>query len=312
MSKIIGIDTSNYTTSCALLDTDTFEVQQAKKLLPVKNGELGLRQSDAVFHHVKQFPELIKSLNFNKQDLIAVGVSVKPRWVEDSYMPCFLVGETISESIAVSNRIEVYKTSHQVGHILAALYSANKLESLLLDKFIAFHVSGGTTDCLICTPDKDNVINIDEIGTSCDLKAGQAIDRVGVMLGMKFPCGKELELLAETSLKEFNVKPTLKGMNCCISGLENQCRNMFEKNEDSADIAKYCLTYIYETINAMAIAAVKEHGDIPIVFAGGVMSNKYIRSRLEDKFKSCFAKPDFSCDNAYGTAIFAAVRKGII
>ncbi|NLZ47009.1 MAG: peptidase M22 [Clostridiales bacterium] len=312
MSKILGIDTSNYTTSCALFDTDTFNIIQAKKLLPVKSNELGLRQSDAVFHHIKQFPDLISSLNGIDKDLIAVGVSTKPRWVEKSYMPCFLVGETIAQSIAVSSGIDVFRTSHQVGHILAALYSANKLSFLHGDKFLAFHVSGGTTDCLLCTPDEKEVLKVKEVGTSLDLKAGQAIDRVGVMLGLQFPCGKELEILAEGSKKEFIVKPTLKGNDCCISGLENKCKKMLIDKEDYADIAKYCLTYIAQTVDGMAREAVENYGDIPIIFAGGVMSNKYIKSRLENNFKSFFAKPEFSCDNACGTAIFAAIRKGIL
>ncbi|MDE6596709.1 MAG: peptidase M22, partial [Oscillospiraceae bacterium] len=60
--KILGIDTSNYTTSAALYDTVSGEIKQEKLLLPVKSGELGLRQSDAVFHHTKQLPIVIGKL----------------------------------------------------------------------------------------------------------------------------------------------------------------------------------------------------------------------------------------------------------
>ena len=188
--KILGIDTSNYTTSAALYDTVSGDIKQEKLLLPVKSGELGLRQSDAVFHHTKQLPIVIgKLFDGSAQAPEAVGVSVRPRNIDGSYMPCFLCGEGLAESISAINNVPIYKTSHQIGHILAALYSAKKLE-LIGERFIAFHVSGGTTDCLLVQPDEENILNITEIGTSLDLKAGQAVDRTGVMLGLQFPCGK--------------------------------------------------------------------------------------------------------------------------
>ena len=185
MSFVLGIDTSNYTTSCALLDTADMSVRSCKKLLPVKQGERGLRQSDAVFHHTKQLPELMKQLFDKRYDLSAVGYSYAPRCTEGSYMPCFLVGENVAQAVSLACGADLEKTSHQVGHILAALYSCGKLDMLSSDKpFAAFHVSGGTTDLLLCEPDKAKLINITQIGGSRDLKGGQAIDRTGVRLGL--------------------------------------------------------------------------------------------------------------------------------
>jgi len=200
MSKTFGIDTSNYATSVAVFDSDGMEVVKNRKLLPVKENELGLRQSDAVFLHTKQIPEVISELKGCCDNLCAVGVSTKPRWVEGSYMPCFLVGEAVAESVSVTNNCEIFKTSHQVGHILSALYSCNRLDLLRTEKpFLAFHVSGGTTDLLLCTPDKDEVIVSEEIAHSLDLKAGQLIDRVGLMLGIKTvkPAGEVLAACRE-------------------------------------------------------------------------------------------------------------------
>lgn len=312
MPFCLGIDTSNYTTSTALFDTDTMEVVHSKKLLPVKEGELGLRQSDAVFHHTKQLPEMIKQLFDGREaDISCIGVSVKPRNIEGSYMPCFLCGEGLADSLGAVNKIPVHKTSHQTGHILAALFSAGKLE-FVNRKFIAFHVSGGTTDCLLVEPDRDKVIKITEIGTSLDLKAGQAVDRVGLMLGLKFPCGKELEKLAEQSSRSFKIKPVLKGGSCCLSGLENKCRLMLDSGESREDTANYCLSCIYAAVKGMTEYALLNEGDMPVVFAGGVMSDKIIRRRLEQDFEAYFAEPDFSCDNASGTAVFAAITEKFI
>lgn len=310
--KILGIDTSNYTTSAALFDTYDGTVRQMKKLLPVKKGELGLRQSDAVFHHTKQLPEIVRSLFEDCGEIpAAVGVSVRPRNIGGSYMPCFLCGEGLADSIGAVNNIHVFKTSHQIGHILAALYSADRLD-LAEEKFIAFHVSGGTTDCLLVQPDSENVLNITEIGTSLDLKAGQAVDRVGVMLGLQFPCGKQLEELAEKSGQRFGIKPVLKNGSCCLSGVENLCAKMLADGDAPEDIANFCLQYIYSTILHMTLYALEKCGKLPIVFAGGVMSNKIIRKQLADSFGAYFAEPEFSCDNAAGTAVFAALKGNYI
>lgn len=312
MPIYLGVDTSNYTTSTALIDTEKMEAIQCKKLLPVKEGELGLRQSDAVFHHTKQLPEMVSALFGNKKiSLDAIGVSVRPRNIEGSYMPCFLCGEGLADSLGAVNKISVHKTSHQIGHILAALFSSQKLE-LVNEKFIAFHVSGGTTDCLLVTPDKEKVFDITEIGSSLDIKAGQAIDRTGLMLELKFPCGKELEKLAAMSDKKYKLKPMLKNGNCCLSGLENKCRKMLDDGERKEDIANYCLSFIYSTIYEMTKFALDRYGNMPIVYAGGVMSDKLIRDKLLQKFDAFFAEPDFSCDNAVGTAVFAAIKENTL
>ena len=310
MPEFLGIDTSNYTTSAAVYDSESGLIYQSKKLLPVKEGELGLRQSDAVFHHTKQLPDMIENL-FGSNQLsmpAAVTASARPRNAEGSYMPCFLCGEGTARSLAAVNGIPVYTTSHQVGHILAALYSAGRLP-LVRERFIAFHVSGGTTDCLLCEPDDEEIVHITEIGTSLDLKAGQAVDRTGLMLGLRFPCGQQLEELANNADRFEKVRPVLKNGDCCLSGVENKCRSMLEKGVSHENIARYCLDFIGETIAAMTCYALEQHGKLPLVFAGGVMSDAIIRRRLLESFpEAAFAEPQFSCDNAAGVAIFGYMK----
>lgn len=230
MAQILGIDTSNYTTSAALLDLETGEVHQEKQLLPVKVGEVGLRQSDAVFHHTRQLPELLERLRpfLENNPVCGVSVSTRPRNVDGSYMPCFLTGMGTARAVAAVSGVPLYETSHQVGHVLAALYSAGKLGERE-KPFLAFHVSGGTTDSLYCEPDADMALKITPCGTSLDLKAGQAIDRVGLMLGLQFPCGKALEQLAAKSRKTFRIKPVVRGMDCCLSGLETSAGNAWNR-----------------------------------------------------------------------------------
>ena len=214
----LGFDTSNYTTSVALYFPDENRIVHRKKLLPVKEGEKGLRQSDAVFHHTVQLSEITESLfNEVKPEIDGVGASAFPRMAEDSYMPCFLVGLNTAKILSSSLSKNVKITSHQNGHIVAALYSADNLK-LLNERFIAFHVSGGTTEALLVEPDEDEVIKCTLIASSLDLKAGQAIDRAGVMMGMRFPCGAEMDKLSRESGRTFGkVKVYSKGKDISLS-----------------------------------------------------------------------------------------------
>ena len=303
----LGFDTSNYTTSAATFDGEC--VSQAKKLLKVKAGERGLRQSEAVFQHTVNMPDLLKTLDVKRPK--AVGVSVKPRNVEGSYMPCFLVGEGIAEAAAKTCGVPLYKTSHQTGHILAALYSADKL-SLIYEKHIAFHLSGGTTEALLVTHDNDNIINAEIIAQSLDLKAGQAIDRTGVMLGLQFPCGRELDSLSCKSDRKFTIKPSMKGADCSISGVENKARQMLAQGSSREDISKFVLTYVAETISAMLSEIQSEYGNLPVIFSGGVSSNSLLRKTINSRFEAYFAEPELSLDNAAGCALYAYLKENDI
>lgn len=310
MPEFLGIDTSNYTTSVAIYNSDTNAVYQSKKLLPVKEGQLGLRQSDAIFHHTKQLPEMMEKLFsiYTPNNIRAVSVSVRPRNIDGSYMPCFLCGEGLARSLSAVQKNPLYRTSHQTGHILSALYSSDSLR-LVNEKFISFHVSGGTTDCLLCEPDESDIFQITEIGTSLDLKAGQAVDRIGLMLGLKFPCGIELEKLADNAERDFKVKAVMKGTDCCLSGLENKCRKMLDDGEIPENIAGYCLDFVAETVISMTEKAIEIYGNLPLIFAGGVMSDKIIRQKIISRFgKALFAEPEFSCDNAAGVAIYGYLK----
>ena len=308
MPCFLGIDTSNYTTSVALWNSDNNCIEHRRKLLPVTDGALGLRQSDAVFSHVKQMASLMEDLfSHNRQIPAALGVSLYPRDASDSYMPCFLVGEMAARSIGAVLNVPVYGFSHQAGHIMAALYSAKCME--FIDReFIAFHVSGGTTDCLLVRPSSHKVFDITTIGTSLDLKAGQAVDRVGKLLGLSFPAGKELDALSLHSHRHYRHKPVLKDGNCCLSGIENICRNMSEYGESPADIALCCIDYLGKAIEAMTAYALRFYPGLPVIYCGGVMSNTILRQRLGTRSYTFFADTALSADNACGAALLAALR----
>ncbi|MBR5545293.1 MAG: peptidase M22, partial [Clostridia bacterium] len=284
MSYHLGIDTSNYTTSVAVYDDTTNIVVNRKKLLPVKEGEKGIRQSDAVFHHTVQLPELINDLvNEFKGNISSVGVSIKPCNEVGSYMPCFLTGISVAEAVSSFMHIPLYKFSHQDGHIAAALYSAGKLD-LINKEFFAFHISGGTSQVLKVSPN-ENYFKTEIISDSLDLKAGQAIDRVGVMLGLKFPCGPELEKLALKSEMDLKKEKVFRrDGRFSLSGVENKCKKMFEDGKKPEDIAFFCVNYIRSALDDTVTEIIKEHGNLPLVFSGGVMSNTIIRNDFTNRY----------------------------
>ena len=310
MSLYLGIDTSNYTTSTALYDSETGEMRQCKRLLPVKKGQLGLRQSDAVFHHTAQlhalFSELVKPVDTSK--IAAVGVSSRPRPAEGSYMPCFTVGENTAKILSAALNIPLHTFSHQEGHISAALFSAGRTD-LFRETFLAFHVSGGTTEAVIAHGE-DCGFSLELAAKTLDLNAGQAIDRVGLMLGLRFPCGKELEQLALQNDKPVKARPTLKGCDCCLSGVENLCQKLLREGKDKTYIAAFCLEYIRATLDKMTEAIFEKYGVMPAVYAGGVMSDTIIKNSFEEKYKAVFAEPSFSTDNAAGIA-YLCCRKSL-
>lgn len=307
---VLGIDTSNYTTSAALYNFESGELVHSRMLLPVEKGGRGLRQSDAVFHHTAQLRKVVSDL-YDKlgytPQLAAVGVSSRPRDKDGSYMPCFTVGVNTAVCIARTLGVSLFEFSHQAGHIAAAIHSCGKAE-LFGETFIAFHVSGGTTEAVLASPDDKRGFEARIVGKTLDLHAGQAVDRVGVMLGLDFPCGRELEELAMECDKKINVRPCIKGCDCCLSGIENICAKMAENNTDRAEIAKTCLVFIQKTLEGMCGNIIEEYGNYPLLFAGGVMSDDIIRKGIAERFDCLFASNELSSDNACGTAVLAARR----
>ena len=302
----VGIDTSNYTTSAARYDGERV-LENRKLLLPVKPGEKGLRQSDAVFHHVKQLPQVLEPI-LEMGPAGVVGVSITPRSEIGSYMPCFLVGKGFACTLGAAWGVGVKFFSHQQGHIAAALYSAGKLE-LLDRKFLAFHVSGGTTEALLVRPDPQGMPEVELAAQSLDLKAGQAVDRVGVMLGMGFPCGPELERAALAWDGPVKARAYMKGRDCSLSGVENQCRKLWEEGHPREEVARTCLEMVLAALDAMCAGLLEDFGPLPVVFSGGVCSNSILRERLTEKYGGAFAAPEFSADNGAGAAILAWRRR---
>ena len=298
----IGMDTSNYTTSIAYIDGIGGE--KCSRLLPVKQGELGLRQSDAVFAHIKSLPELSGRLfsHVRKEEITAVGVSTRPRAVEGSYMPCFMVGCTHAKMLSDLLKVPLVEVSHQQGHVAASLWSAGRLD-LMDQPHLAWHLSGGTTELLLVQPEGKNVV-CTKIGGTTDISAGQLIDRTGQLLQLPFPSGKHLDALSkEAVLKEvFPVK--CSNMEFSLSGVQNKVQQFHAKNGSPEETAAYALRCVAKAVYRATEQARDAYPGLPVVFSGGVASNSLLREVIAP-LNPVFAQPQFSTDNAMGVAVLA-------
>ena len=298
----VGFDTSNYTTSIASYSQNGF--LNCSKLLPVKEGELGLRQSDAVFHHTQSLPELSGRLfsNLDIRNVSCVGVSIKPRMVEGSYMPCFTVGYSHAKLLSDALGVPLVCCSHQQGHVAAALYSAGKKE-LMDQPHLAWHLSGGTTELLLVEPDGFNV-RCTKIGGTTDISAGQLIDRTGQLLNLPFPAGKHIDQLSTNAVRTDSYKVKCNKFSFSLSGIQNKIQQYHELYNDPSETAGYALRCICGAVLTVTKDAMKLYPGLPLVFSGGVASNSMLRAVLAET-NAVFADPQYSRDNALGVAIIA-------
>ena len=298
--SVIGIDTSNYTTSIAFFDGA--DGVNCSKLLPVRQGELGLRQSDAVFAHIKSLPELSGRLfdHLGSEKITAVGVSTRPRAVEGSYMPCFMVGYSHAKMLADAFQVPLVEVSHQQGHVAASLWSAGHLE-LMDQPHLAWHLSGGTTELLLVEPDGKNV-RCTKIGGTTDISAGQLIDRTGQMLELPFPSGKHIDALSKEAAMKETFKVKCPGLEFSLSGVQNKVQQFHQKNGIPAETAAYALRCVAGAVFQATRNALKEYPGLRVVFSGGVASNSMLRDVIAP-LDPIFSQPQFSTDNAMGVAV---------
>lgn len=297
----LGIDTSCYTTSLALIDAEARIVNDERKLLPVAAGEHGLRQSDGVFHHVRHLSEVWEHFTL-PAEIVAVGVSSRPRPVADSYMPVFLAGVAVAAGIAKSKQVPLYKFSHQEGHIAAGLKGKQ-----LQETFLAVHISGGTSEVLRVEPRQAAGFAIDLLSGTTDLSAGQMIDRVGVALGLPFPAGPDLERLAMQASGNISLSSAAGGLS--FSGPCSAALRLVEQGETDAEIAFATLRVVANSLEKSLRKLAEEQRLSQVLLVGGVMSNQLIRQRLEHrlagKLQLHFAEPRLCTDNAVGAALLA-------
>ncbi len=341
MGLVLGIDTSCYTTSLALMDEQGCLIAERRQILKVAEGSCGLRQSEAVWQHVKNLPVLLEQLlcEISARDLLsklrAVAVSARPRPTAGSYMPVFEAGISFARALAAAWSVPLIYSSHQEGHLLAAWWSAGISWAKQPQRFLAVHLSGGTTELLLAEKnDEDSFISADKkeicslyeikkLGGTIDIPAGQLIDRIGVKLGLSFPAGAALEKLAQqcdqvreneninlTDDIEQKITSTVRGYEINFSGAENQAERLLRSGAAPAVIARQTESCIAKALEKVLRRAADEYQLTEILLAGGVAANAYLRQRLIKRMQHravgahlTFALPYYSTDNAAGIAM---------
>ena len=306
---MLGFDTSNYKTSVAVYHPETGVWHSYGKLLEVPLGSLGLRQSDALFQHTRRLPEIVQQACEKAEGtLCAVGYSSRPRWMEDSYMPCFLAGVSAAESAALAAKVPAYACSHQQGHLAAAAFSVGRMD-LLDQPFLAWHLSGGTTELLLVTPGEDGMLQAKIIGGTTDISAGQLIDRAGVALGMQFPAGPYVEAAAKLSASRERFTPKLQGCSFSLSGVENQFQQRIRDGASKEDVCAFVLNTVCRAVIRASQQARKEY-PLPILVSGGVSACGLLRQQMEAALPDVWvAQHGLGGDNALGCALLAARKR---
>ncbi len=297
---ILGIDTSNYTTSAAITDGNGNILSDQRMLLDVKSGNKGLRQQDAVFQHIRNLPVLLETVfsDVSGTDIGAICVSSKPRSVEGSYMPCFMAGKSFAAALSHALDVPLFETSHQDGHMAAAAYHVMSED---IGHYVFCHLSGGTCEIL-------DGKTMEILGGSLDISFGQLLDRTGVLLGMKFPCGKALDEMALSAEKQTAV---LSGIRCTdgtfnLSGIETQIRKHIACETADDAFVREIFTRITRCLAGAVTQACENAGTKNILFAGGVSSSRFIRQQLGNYMNgySCFfGQQELCSDNAVGAAL---------
>ncbi|MFA6697151.1 MAG: O-sialoglycoprotein endopeptidase [Eubacteriales bacterium] len=308
MKYVLGIDTSCYTSSLACVSLEGEVLLNKQVLLELADGTRGLQQSKAIFNHLKNLPSITSELKstIDKPELVAVCSSVKPRPQKDSYMPVFVLSQSLGQVIANINNVPYYESTHQENHIMSGLY---RLGGFKAKHFLVVHLSGGTTE-LLDVRVHNHGFDIDMIGSSLDLHAGQFVDRIGVSLGLPFPSGPHLEELANNELESYDIKYYVKDLNISFSGPETHIQRQIVKGLDSRKIARGVYISLIKTLGKWLINAVKKGYPRDVLLVGGVSSSRIIREglRADSEIKNeglslYFADPQLSKDNALGTAL---------
>ena len=311
MRCFLGIDTSCYTCSVAIVNENEQIVAETKDMLDVSLGERGLSQSEGVYQHIRKIPVLVEHVcTFLKQTdlLAAVAVSTAPRDMEDSYMPVFKVGEAVARSIAAVSGLPLFFVSHQINHILAGRWSAAGPDA---PRFLAVHLSGGTTE--LHEVNCKQGVKLRKLGGTMDLHAGQFVDRVGVAMGFPFPAGSHLEKLAlQCTGTNLSIPSHLKDNRVSFSGPETQAQRLIRAGNPQGEIALAVFLCIANSIEKLVLPFIKYTGLKDLLIVGGVAGNSIIRARLCKRLmhpavgaRLFFAEPAFSRDNAVGAALWA-------
>ena len=123
---------------------------------------------------------------------------------------------------------------------------------------LAWHLSGGTTELLLVTPD-GKTVRAEKLGGTSDISAGQLIDRTGKLLGLPFPAGKAVDALSRESDCKERYRVKLNGLEFSFSGIQNKAETFYSDTQSAADTARFvmnCIVSLHRGCDADGACAV--------------------------------------------------------
>ena len=313
---VIGFDTSNYRTSVAAVTLDGEILVNHRELLPVSSGERGLRQSDAVFAHIRQLRNSEEALREKLKGtwIAAVAASTKPRDGGESYMPVFQVGHTAGSMMAAALAFSGFRYLHSrqqtdFYHSLPVsrtrLFLAVNLNSFLI----------AAVPCLLMSLVSAMIIQISTGAATCVPWAlGQTCLQLCFFLG--FCMTALLAVVKGKSGALLGVSLENGDLTCHLSGAETKVQQWIREGSMAReDMAREIYDLLARTLVRMLKAGAEKSGCREALVTGGVAASALLRQLMAErkaKTRGCpeivFGRPEMSGDNAVGVALIGVQR----
>lgn len=280
----LGIESSCDETACAILRDNPLEILSNPLYSQIQEHALygGVVPEVAARAHLEKISticnEAISEAKISVRDIDAIAFTRGP-----GLMGPLLVGASFARGLARDLGIPAYGINHLEGHLSAAWLT----EPDLAPPYLTLTVSGGHTELVLEEPGFRYTL----LGRTRDDAAGEAFDKSGILIGLKYPAGASIGKLAKEKNRRFHFFPrALKGEDngeFSFSGLKTAVRRYVEANspefikENLGDIAASIEDAIIDILVSKTIWALKKTGMKTLIVGGGVSANGLLRERLK-------------------------------
>jgi len=311
----LGIETSCDETAVAILRDQTEVIADcvySQVSLHAKYG--GVVPEVASRNHVRKLPYLVRDAagqaGVSLSDLSLVAATYGPGLVGP-----LLVGVCHAEGLAYGLSIPFIGVNHLEGHIFAHRLASPDVEP----PFMALIISGGHTSLIDVAAWGEYRL----VGLTVDDAAGEALDKVGKMLGIGYPAGAEIDRMAyEGDPRAIDFPRPMSGspgFNFSFAGLKTAVLYHLKKHpwEKPEDVAASMLASIVDILTKKSVEATRRYHRSRLVVVGGVAANQHLRERLvADASKRSidvfFPPLKYCTDNAAMIAAAGAFRHSVL
>ncbi|MFT5801210.1 MAG: N6-L-threonylcarbamoyladenine synthase [Nonlabens sp.] len=234
-------------------------------------------------HQVNIVPvvdQALRKANVKKGDLSAIAFTRGPGLIGS-----LIVGVTFAKSLAMSLDIPIIEVNHMQAHVLAHFAEAPKPNF----PFLCLTVSGGHTQIVLVKA----ALEMEVLGTTIDDAAGEAFDKTGKVIGLKYPAGPIIDKLAQKGTARFTfAEPNVEGLNFSFSGVKTSILYFLKKEikidpdfikDNMEDICASVQDRIVSILMNKLKKAVKQTGIKELAIAGGVSANSGLRKTLQEE-----------------------------